>query len=151
MIDLLEPQNHPKSSAMKACIHPCKTHEESRKMKVDIQGDIRPALIQWESSTLARAVQKSDISYGFDWHKYWGLEHSWISCAIMCRLWSHLVMSYVFTAWVCFILFVEYRSIAAMRLKFLSDEKRRPDQFTVSFHVFVELDTVYTLAQILYT
>lgn len=38
-----------------------------------------------------------------------------------------------------------------MRLKFLSDEKRRPDQFTVSFHVFVELDTIYTLAHILYT
>ena len=66
MIDLLEPQNHPKSSAMKACRHPCKTHKESRKMKVDIQADIRPALIQWESYTLARAVQKSDISYGFD-------------------------------------------------------------------------------------
>lgn len=41
-------------------------------------------------------------------------------------------MSYVFTAWVCFILFLEYKSIAALRLRFLSDEKRRPDQFTVS-------------------
>lgn len=50
----------------------------------------------------------------------------------MHRLWAHLVMAYVFTAWVCFILFVEYKSIAALRLKFLSDENRRPDQFTVS-------------------
>lgn len=52
------------------------------------------------------------------------------------RLWAHLVMSYVFTGWVCFILFMEYKSIAALRLKFLSDEKRRPDQFTVS-HSFI--------------
>lgn len=50
----------------------------------------------------------------------------------MHRLWAHLVIAYVFTAWVCYILFMEYKSIAELRLKFLSDENRRPDQFTVS-------------------
>lgn len=55
----------------------------------------------------------------------------------MCRLWAHLVMSYVFTAWVCYILFMEYKAIAALRLRFLCDEQRRPDQFTVRLFFYI--------------
>jgi hypothetical protein len=41
------------------------------------------------------------------------------------------VMAYVFTGWTCFILFKEYKTIAAMRLQFQSNDRRHPEQFTV--------------------
>ncbi|EFJ23221.1 hypothetical protein SELMODRAFT_150725 [Selaginella moellendorffii] len=47
------------------------------------------------------------------------------------RLWAHVVMTYVFTAWTCFMLFTEYKTVARMRFQFLAAEARRPDQFTV--------------------
>ncbi|XP_004493651.1 CSC1-like protein At4g02900 [Cicer arietinum] len=47
------------------------------------------------------------------------------------RFWVHIGMSYVFSAWTCYSLYKEYRIIAAMRLRFLASERRRPDQFTV--------------------
>ncbi|XP_031262306.1 calcium permeable stress-gated cation channel 1-like isoform X2 [Pistacia vera] len=47
------------------------------------------------------------------------------------RFWAHTVLAYVFTFWTCYVLMKEYEKVAAMRLQFLSAEKRRPDQFTV--------------------
>uniref|UniRef100_A0A803NZI4 Calcium permeable stress-gated cation channel 1 n=1 Tax=Cannabis sativa TaxID=3483 RepID=A0A803NZI4_CANSA len=47
------------------------------------------------------------------------------------RLWTHIVMAYVFTFWTCYVLLREYEVVASMRLQFLATEKRRPDQFTV--------------------
>ncbi|RLN24505.1 hypothetical protein C2845_PM07G10380 [Panicum miliaceum] len=47
------------------------------------------------------------------------------------RFIAHLTMAYVFTFWTCYVLLREYEIIAQMRLRFLSSEKRRPDQFTV--------------------
>ncbi|EOX94833.1 ERD (early-responsive to dehydration stress) family protein [Theobroma cacao] len=47
------------------------------------------------------------------------------------RLWAHITMSYVFTLWTFYVLYTEYKAVAAMRLRFLASENRRPDQFTV--------------------
>ncbi|RDX87667.1 CSC1-like protein, partial [Mucuna pruriens] len=47
------------------------------------------------------------------------------------RFWAHIVMSYVFSSWTCYSLYKEYKYVAAMRLRFLAAERRRPDQFTV--------------------
>uniref|UniRef100_A0A804MX73 CSC1-like protein n=1 Tax=Zea mays TaxID=4577 RepID=A0A804MX73_MAIZE len=47
------------------------------------------------------------------------------------RFIAHLAMAYVFTFWTCYVLLREYEVVAKMRLRFLSSEKRRPDQFTV--------------------
>ncbi|WOH03202.1 hypothetical protein DCAR_0522598 [Daucus carota subsp. sativus] len=47
------------------------------------------------------------------------------------RFWTHLVMSYAFTLWTCYVLKQEYEIVASMRLHFLASEHRRPDQFTV--------------------
>ncbi|EES03088.1 calcium permeable stress-gated cation channel 1 isoform X1 [Sorghum bicolor] len=47
------------------------------------------------------------------------------------RFIAHLAMAYVFTFWTCYVLLREYGIVAKMRLRFLSSEKRRPDQFTV--------------------
>jgi len=54
------------------------------------------------------------------------------------RLWTHLVMAYVFTGWTCFVLFKEYKTIAAMRLQFQSNDHRHPEQFTVRNCWFVK-------------
>ena len=43
-------------------------------------------------------------------------------------------MAYVFTFWTCYVLLREYEVVAKMRLRFLSSEKRRPDQFTVVYN-----------------
>lgn len=48
------------------------------------------------------------------------------------RFWAHLLMAYVFTFWVFYVLRKEYKIIASMRLHFLASQTRRPDQFTVS-------------------
>nr|KJB42062.1 hypothetical protein B456_007G134700 [Gossypium raimondii] len=47
------------------------------------------------------------------------------------RFWVHIVMSYVFALWTFYVLYVEYKEVAAMRLRYLASENRRPDQFTV--------------------
>ncbi|KAK7336727.1 hypothetical protein VNO77_17273 [Canavalia gladiata] len=47
------------------------------------------------------------------------------------RFWVHILMSYVFSSWTCYSLYKEYKIVAAMRLRFLASERRRPDQFTV--------------------
>ncbi|XP_010522696.1 PREDICTED: CSC1-like protein At4g02900 isoform X2 [Tarenaya hassleriana] len=47
------------------------------------------------------------------------------------RFWAHLIMTYVFSIWTCYTLYMEYKTVATMRLRYLAAEKRRPDQFTV--------------------
>ncbi|AEE83602.1 ERD (early-responsive to dehydration stress) family protein [Arabidopsis thaliana] len=47
------------------------------------------------------------------------------------RFWVHLCMAYAITFWTCFILKREYQNIALMRLQFLANDQRRPNQFTV--------------------
>ncbi|KAM0853632.1 hypothetical protein ACQ4PT_050932 [Festuca glaucescens] len=47
------------------------------------------------------------------------------------RFWAHIVMAYVFTFWTFYVLYHEYKVITTMRLRFLANQKRRPDQFTV--------------------
>ncbi|KAJ3694473.1 hypothetical protein LUZ60_009953 [Juncus effusus] len=47
------------------------------------------------------------------------------------RFWAHLSMAYVFTFWTFYVLYMEYKKVASMRLSFLASEERRPDQFTV--------------------
>ncbi|KAL2613464.1 hypothetical protein R1flu_025156 [Riccia fluitans] len=47
------------------------------------------------------------------------------------RLWTHLIIAYIFTIWTCKVLYQEYKIVADMRLRFLAAKKRSPDQFTV--------------------
>ncbi|KAH0914846.1 hypothetical protein HID58_029292, partial [Brassica napus] len=47
------------------------------------------------------------------------------------RFWVHLCMAYAITFWTCFMLKREYQNIALMRLQFLANDERRPNQFTV--------------------
>ena len=47
------------------------------------------------------------------------------------RFWAHIVMAYVFTFWTFYVLYHEYKVITTMRLRFLANQNRRPDQFTV--------------------
>ncbi|KAK7260700.1 hypothetical protein RIF29_26960 [Crotalaria pallida] len=47
------------------------------------------------------------------------------------RFWGHITMAYAFTFWTCYVLLKEYEKVASMRLQFLAEEERRPDQFTV--------------------
>ncbi|EMS66710.1 Uncharacterized membrane protein C2G11.09 [Triticum urartu] len=47
------------------------------------------------------------------------------------RFWIHIGMAYVFTFWTFYVLFHEYKVITTMRLRFLANQSRRPDQFTV--------------------
>ncbi|KAL2327122.1 hypothetical protein Fmac_020549 [Flemingia macrophylla] len=47
------------------------------------------------------------------------------------RLWGHIIMAYAFTFWTCYVLLKDYEKVASMRLGFLAEERRRPDQFTV--------------------
>ncbi|KAJ7972830.1 calcium permeable stress-gated cation channel 1 [Quillaja saponaria] len=47
------------------------------------------------------------------------------------RFLAHIVMSYVFSFWTCYVLYKEYKTVATMRLRFLASERRRPDQFSV--------------------
>ncbi|XP_062023313.1 CSC1-like protein At4g02900 [Rosa rugosa] len=44
---------------------------------------------------------------------------------------GHLILSYVFSIWTCFVLYHEYKTVATKRLQFLASQKRRPDQFSV--------------------
>uniref|UniRef100_A0ACD5UXB4 Uncharacterized protein n=1 Tax=Avena sativa TaxID=4498 RepID=A0ACD5UXB4_AVESA len=47
------------------------------------------------------------------------------------RFWAHIVMAYVFTFWTFYVLYHEYKVITNLRLRFLANQNRRPDQFTV--------------------
>ncbi|KAK4788628.1 hypothetical protein SAY86_019947 [Trapa natans] len=47
------------------------------------------------------------------------------------RFFIHIGLEYVFTIWVCFMLYKEYDNIASMRLRYLASQGRRVDQFTV--------------------
>ncbi|KAJ0251165.1 CSC1-like protein [Hirschfeldia incana] len=47
------------------------------------------------------------------------------------RFWVHLCMAYAITFWTCYMLKREYQNIALMRLQFLANDERRPNQFTV--------------------
>ncbi|KAG0587517.1 hypothetical protein KC19_2G170300 [Ceratodon purpureus] len=47
------------------------------------------------------------------------------------RLWAHLLASYLYTIWTCVLLYKEYSKIYKLRLDFIANQKRRPDDFTV--------------------
>jgi hypothetical protein len=40
-------------------------------------------------------------------------------------------MAYVFTFWTFYVLYHEYKVVTTMRLRFLANQNRRPDQYTV--------------------
>lgn len=48
-----------------------------------------------------------------------------------CRLWAHLLASYLFTGWTCLMLYMEYSKVEKLRFDFIASQKKRPDQFTV--------------------
>ncbi|KAL6985662.1 hypothetical protein U1Q18_019037 [Sarracenia purpurea var. burkii] len=47
------------------------------------------------------------------------------------RFFAHISMEYLFTFWICFMLYKEYDNVASMRLNFLASQRRRAEQFTV--------------------
>ncbi|KZV25536.1 hypothetical protein F511_27521 [Dorcoceras hygrometricum] len=47
------------------------------------------------------------------------------------KFFIHISMEYVFTFWVCYMLYNEYGRVASMRLNFLASQGRKPEQFTV--------------------
>ncbi|XP_065878543.1 CSC1-like protein At1g32090 [Euphorbia lathyris] len=47
------------------------------------------------------------------------------------RFFIHIALEYLFTVWICFMLYKEYDNIASMRLRFLASQGRRAEQFTV--------------------
>ncbi|PNX93352.1 putative membrane protein, partial [Trifolium pratense] len=47
------------------------------------------------------------------------------------RFFVHIGLEYMFTIWICFLLYKEYDNIALMRLHFLASQRRRAEQFTV--------------------
>ncbi|XP_068634228.1 CSC1-like protein At1g32090 [Aristolochia californica] len=47
------------------------------------------------------------------------------------RFFAHISMAYLFTAWICYVLYKEYDRVAFMRLHFLASQNRRVDQYTV--------------------
>ncbi|GMJ06006.1 hypothetical protein like AT1G32090 [Hibiscus trionum] len=48
------------------------------------------------------------------------------------RFFVHIGLEYLFTFWICFMLYKEYDIVATMRLHFLASERRRAEQFTVA-------------------
>ncbi|RDX68327.1 CSC1-like protein, partial [Mucuna pruriens] len=47
------------------------------------------------------------------------------------RFFVHIALEYLFTIWICFLLYKEYDNVASMRLHFLATQRRRVEQFTV--------------------
>ncbi|KAJ9707539.1 hypothetical protein PVL29_002535 [Vitis rotundifolia] len=47
------------------------------------------------------------------------------------RFFFHIGMEYLFTVWICYMLYKEYHNVALMRLHFLASQHRRVEQFTV--------------------
>ncbi|XVF13723.1 hypothetical protein REPUB_Repub08aG0232200 [Reevesia pubescens] len=48
------------------------------------------------------------------------------------RFFVHIGLEYLFTFWICYLLYKEYDNIATMRLHFLASQHRRAEQFTVA-------------------
>ncbi|CAI5484260.1 unnamed protein product [Closterium sp. Yama58-4] len=46
-------------------------------------------------------------------------------------LWVHVAMAWLFNAWALYMMRLEHRTVADMRLDFLADQQRAPNQFTV--------------------
>ncbi|CAJ1931004.1 unnamed protein product [Sphenostylis stenocarpa] len=47
------------------------------------------------------------------------------------RFFVHIALEYLFTIWICFLLYKEYDNVASMRLHFMASQRRRVEQFTV--------------------
>lgn len=47
------------------------------------------------------------------------------------RFFAHIGLEYLFTLWICYMLYKEYDNVAHMRLNFLASQRRRAEQFTV--------------------
>ncbi|BAT99698.1 hypothetical protein VIGAN_10120500 [Vigna angularis var. angularis] len=47
------------------------------------------------------------------------------------RFFVHIALEYLFTLWICFLLYKEYDYVATMRLHFMASQRRRVEQFTV--------------------
>ncbi|XVF52091.1 hypothetical protein PTKIN_Ptkin04bG0237100 [Pterospermum kingtungense] len=47
------------------------------------------------------------------------------------RFFIHIGLEYLFTAWICYLLYKEYDNVATMRLHFLASQRIRAEQFTV--------------------
>ncbi|CAK9321460.1 unnamed protein product [Citrullus colocynthis] len=47
------------------------------------------------------------------------------------RFFAHIGLEYLFTLWICYMLYKEYDNVAQMRLNFLASQRRRAEQFTV--------------------
>ncbi|XWS49478.1 hypothetical protein CRYUN_Cryun12cG0006900 [Craigia yunnanensis] len=47
------------------------------------------------------------------------------------RFFVHIGLEYLFTIWICYMLYKEYDNVATMRLHFLASQRRRAEQFTV--------------------
>ncbi|XVE65375.1 hypothetical protein DITRI_Ditri07aG0175700 [Diplodiscus trichospermus] len=47
------------------------------------------------------------------------------------RFFVHIGLEYLFTIWICYMLYKEYDNVATMRLQFLASQSRRAEQFTV--------------------
>ncbi|KAK8341560.1 hypothetical protein V6Z12_A08G174700 [Gossypium hirsutum] len=47
------------------------------------------------------------------------------------RFFVHIGLEYLFTIWICYMLYKEYDNVATMRLRFLASQRRRAEQFTV--------------------
>ncbi|TYH06754.1 hypothetical protein ES288_A08G178600v1 [Gossypium darwinii] len=43
----------------------------------------------------------------------------------------HIGLEYLFTIWICYMLYKDYDNVATMRLRFLASQRRRAEQFTV--------------------
>ncbi|KAH1074866.1 hypothetical protein J1N35_027194 [Gossypium stocksii] len=48
------------------------------------------------------------------------------------RFFVHIGLEYLFTIWICYMLYKEYDNVATMRLHFLASQRRRAEQFTVA-------------------
>ncbi|OMO87830.1 hypothetical protein CCACVL1_08742 [Corchorus capsularis] len=48
------------------------------------------------------------------------------------RFFVHIGLEYLFTFYICYMLYKEYDNIATMRLQFLASQRRRAEQFTVT-------------------
>ncbi|KAI4312993.1 hypothetical protein MLD38_037775 [Melastoma candidum] len=47
------------------------------------------------------------------------------------RFFIHIGLEYLFTFWICYLLYKEYSIVASMRMRFLASQRRRVEQFTV--------------------
>ncbi|PPS18157.1 hypothetical protein GOBAR_AA02414 [Gossypium barbadense] len=64
------------------------------------------------------------------------INHAGLDSAIFLRIYSlgffvHIGLEYLFTIWICYMLYKDYDNVATMRLRFLASQRRRAEQFTV--------------------